>query len=134
MRKIWRGIGGAIFWSYERGSWPYDLMVGVIVLFVMLTPRAWFHDQPQSGKPESADVHMLAEDSAARTRLYRLEAGALAPAKRIGKPTPELERETHDVLGRTVNDLKGQSFEVVRIEPVLASDGSVLAYDVTVHL
>jgi hypothetical protein len=134
MKKFWRGIGRAVFWSYERGSWAYDVMVSVIVLFVLLTPRAWFRDQPQAGKPVSADVHLLAEDSVARTRLYRLNAGALAPSKRVGKSTPELERETHDVLGRAAADLKGQMFEVVRIEPVLASDGSVLAYDVTVHL
>jgi len=134
MTKIWRGIGRAVFWSYERGSWPYDVMVAVIVLFVLLTPRAWFHDQPQSGRPVSANVHMIGEDSANRTRTYRLEASAFARDKRIGKPTPELERETHDVLGRTVNDLKGQSFEVVRIEPVLENDGSVQAYDVTIRL
>jgi hypothetical protein len=134
MKKFWRGIGRAVFWSYDRGSWPYDVMVGVIVVFVLLIPRAWFHDQPQAGKPVGADVHLLAEDSVARTRLYRLNAGVLSPSKRVGKSTPELERETHDVLGRTAADLKGQMFEVVRIEPVLASDGSVLAYDVTVHL
>jgi hypothetical protein len=134
MKRIWQGIGRAVFWSYERGSWPYDLMVGVIVLFVLVTPRAWFHDQPQAGKPISANVHMIAEDSASRTRLYRLDARALEPAKRSSKSTPELERETHDVLGRTVDDLKGQMFEVVRIEPVLASDGSVQAYNVTVRL
>ena len=134
MNRIWRGIGRAVFWSYERGSWPYDVMVAVIVLFVLVTPRAWFHDQPQAGRPVTANVHMIAEDAAKRTRKYRLEAVALAPDKRVGKPTPELERETHDVLGRTVGDLRGQSFEVVQIEPVLANEGSVQAYYVTVRL
>ncbi len=53
--------------------------------------------------------------------------------KRATKSTPELERETHDILGRTAGDLKGQTFQVVRIDPALSADGSVLYYDVTVH-
>ena len=50
MRSIWRGIVSTIFWSYERGSWPYDVLVVVIVIFVLATPRSWFHDRPQAGR------------------------------------------------------------------------------------
>ena len=35
MRSLWRGIVRTVFWSYERGSWPYDLMVVLIVIFVL---------------------------------------------------------------------------------------------------
>ena len=68
-----------------------------------------------------------------RDATYRLDAKALAPEKRATKSTPELERETHDMLGRKVSDLKGQTFQVVRIDPAISSNGSVLYYDVTVH-
>jgi hypothetical protein len=30
-----------IFWDYPRASWQYDVMVGIIVVFVMLAPRWW---------------------------------------------------------------------------------------------
>jgi hypothetical protein len=33
-----------------------------------------------------------------------------------------------------VDDLKNRTFQVVRISPVLADDGSVESYDVAVHL
>src|ERR1039457_278147 len=36
------------FWDSPRGSWQYDVMVGIIVIFVMLTPRGWFRDQPRT--------------------------------------------------------------------------------------
>ena len=49
MRTLWRGIVRTIFWSYDRGSWPYDVLVVAIVIFVLATPRSWFHDRPQSG-------------------------------------------------------------------------------------
>jgi len=133
MRSLWRGLAGTIFWSYERGSWPYDLVVILIVLFVLATPRQWFHDQPQSNALASTSVQVVSEDSAAQTQTYRLDAKLLAPEKRTVKSTPELERETHDILGRTVEELKGHTFQVVRIDPIQASDGSVQYYDVTIH-
>jgi hypothetical protein len=108
-------------------------MVAAIVLFVLLTPRSWFHDQPQSSALATAGVQILSEDSARRTRTYRLDADLLALKKRTAKPTPELERETHDILGRTVDELKGRTFQVLRIDPVRADDGSVTYYDVTVR-
>ncbi len=108
-------------------------MVVAILIFVLLTPRAWFHDRPQSGTSLSSSVQLVAEDSGAGTRTYRLDAAALSPEKRTAKSTPELERETHDILSRTVDDLRDRTFQVVRIDPALASDGSVLHYDITVR-
>jgi hypothetical protein len=133
MRRLWQGLGRTLFWSYDRGSWPYDLMVIAIVAFVLLTPRHWFHDHPQSTALTSLDVQLLSEDPSSRTSTYRLDAKVLPAAKRTPKPTPELERETHDILGREVEELKGQTFQVSRIDPVRAEDGSVVYYDVTVH-
>lgn len=133
MRKIWRGIVNTIFWSYERGSWPYDVVVIAIVVFVLLSPRRWFRDQSQSISLSSSDIQLVQADPGNQTRTYRLDANALPPEKRAAKPTPELERETHDLLGRTVDELKGRTFQVQRIDPVRSGDGPVLYYDVTVH-
>lgn len=132
MRALCRGITRTIFWSYERGSWPYDVLVGVILVFVLLTPRSWFHDRPQESAASSASVQLVAEDSGASTRTFRVDAAVLSREKRTAKPTPELERETHAILSRTVDDLRDSTFQVVRIDPGLASDGSVSYYDVTV--
>ena len=133
MRELWRGIVNTIFWSYERGSWPYDVMVIVIVAFVLLTPRSWFHDQPAPSAPAIAGVQVLAGDVDADQSTYRVDAQLLAPEKRTAKNTPELERETHDSLGRTVPALNGRTFQVVRIVPLVSNAGSVLYYDVTVQ-
>jgi hypothetical protein len=133
MRKVWQGIVRTIFWSFERGSWPYDSMVVAIVLFVLLTPRHLFHDQPQTIALASSDVQLLSEDRDNQTRTYRLDAKILKPEKRAKEPTPELEREIHDILGRAVDDLKERIFQVTHIDPIRAPDGSVVYYDVTVH-
>ncbi|MGH9682774.1 MAG: hypothetical protein ACRD4S_04080 [Candidatus Acidiferrales bacterium] len=126
MRTLWRGLVRIVFWSYERGSWPYDVMVIAIVIFVLATPRAWFHDQPRRRAPAG-------QTPSARTSTYRLDAALFPPENTPSRITPELERKTHDVLEGSVGELKGQTFQVIRIDPVRASDGSVLYYDVTVH-
>lgn len=132
MGAFWRGVKQTVFWSYERMSWPYDLMVLAIVMFVMLTPRGWFHDQPVTRVSASSQVQILSVDSDARTRTYRLDATALPPGKRATESTPELERETHDALGRSVKELEDRAFQVRRIDVTRAANGEALYYDVTV--
>ena len=68
MRKLWRGIVNTIFWSYERGSWPYDALVVVIVVFVLVTPRSWFHDQPRVSVVASSSVQFVSEDAQSQMR------------------------------------------------------------------
>ena len=133
MRALWRAIVRTILWSYERGSWPYDVLVAVILAFVLLTPRSWFHDRPQEAAAAGTSVQLVAEDEDTRTRTFRVDAAVLSREKRTAKPTPELERETHSILSHTVDDLRDSTFQVVRIDPAFASDGSVSYYDVTIR-
>src|ERR1700685_4053075 len=90
MRSLWRGFVRTVFWSYERGSWPYDLMVVAIVAFVLLTPRKWFHDRPQSSDFEQSGIQFVSENSDDQTFTYRLDARVLSPEKRAARATPEL--------------------------------------------
>lgn len=47
-------IASFLWWSYPRASLEYDIMVGIILAFIFLTPRAWFHDQPRPVPPPAA--------------------------------------------------------------------------------
>jgi len=134
MRRLWQGIVNTVFWSYDRGSWPYDVLVVAILIFVLATPKSWFRDEPKEALIATSSVHLVSADEGSRNRTYRLDAGVLSRDKRTAHPTPELAREAHDILGRTVVDLRDRTFQVVRIEPAVADDGSVLYYDVIVHL
>jgi hypothetical protein len=134
MHRLRQGLARTIFWSYERGSWPYDVMVLTIVAFVLFTPRSWFHDQPQLADAGSAGVQLVSQESDGKSRTYHMDAAMLSPEKRARKPTPELERETHDIIERNVQGLRNQRFRVVQIDPSFADDGSVLYYSVTIAL
>ncbi|HTV56387.1 MAG TPA: hypothetical protein VMI06_15900 [Terriglobia bacterium] len=39
----------SFLWSYERGSWQYDIICAVILAFIFMTPTSWFHDRPTLG-------------------------------------------------------------------------------------
>lgn len=110
-------------------TWQYDVMVALIVAFVLLTPRHWFHDQPRP----AVSVQVVSQNAGTRMTTYRLDAGALAANRHVVNVTPEIQRRAHDVLSHSVSGLKGSSFQVLRIDPKLAEDGSVAYYDVTVQ-
>ena len=110
-------------------TWQYDVMVALIVIFVLFTPRSWFHDQPRP----TARVQLLSQNSGARVSTYRLDAAVLPSAPSAASVTPQMQQRAHDVLSNSVNDLKGGSFQIVRMDPKLASDGAVAYYEVTVQ-
>ena len=39
----------ALFWTFDRTTWQYDLMVIAILAFVWLTPPGWLGDPMASG-------------------------------------------------------------------------------------
>ena len=42
-------IWHALFWTFDRATWQYDLMVIAVLAFVWLTPPAWLNDPVASG-------------------------------------------------------------------------------------
>jgi hypothetical protein len=46
--KAMGAIKRFIFWDFPRGSWQYDVMVGLIVAFIFITPKTIFRDQPKA--------------------------------------------------------------------------------------
>lgn len=125
------GIGKALyrmfFWSYERGSWPYDVAVGLILVFVLLTPPHWFHDQPQVGLPaNSTQVELLSKTG--ETEVYKVDARVLAPPER----TPELQNDLHNVLQKAGPGLQDGRFAIGKIAPVRDENGNVIAYQVEI--
>jgi len=44
-----RAIWHALYWTFERATWQYDVMVALILVFVWLTPPDWLGDPTASG-------------------------------------------------------------------------------------
>src|SRR5215813_4016439 len=60
MSRIWRTIKGYLFWTYERGSFHYDVMVTLILLFIFLAPRFInFKDQPAAPQAHPTGIVVI---------------------------------------------------------------------------
>jgi hypothetical protein len=128
MASLWQILSRTLFWSYERGTWQYDLAVVAILIFVLATPRSWFQDQPQVGLPASAGQVRLVKDDG-RQLIYRVDARVLAPPIQ----TPALENDLHNALQKSLPDLRYGRFEIAKIEAERDAQGTVIAYQVEIH-
>jgi hypothetical protein len=129
MRTLWRAIVRVLFWSYERGTWQYDLAVAGIVLFVLFSPLIiHYTDQPTVGPPPTAARVELRAVAPGQIATYRVDARLLATPLR----TPELEHYLHETVQNNVRDLNHGHFEILRIEPIRGDGGIIAYYDVSV--
>ena len=120
-------LSRTFFWSYERGTWQYDVAVILILIFSLATPRAWFKDQPQVGMPANSDQVKLLSKSG-ETEIYQVDSRTLAPPER----TPALQNDLHNVLQKARPDLRDGKFAIGKIEPQRDENGNVVAYQVEI--
>jgi len=121
-------LSRTFFWTYERGTWQYDLAVVLIVMFVLLTPSRWFHDQPQVGLPlNSTQVELISKSGP--LEVYRVDARVLAPPER----TPALQNDLHNALQKAGPGLRDGRFAIGKIEPLRDEQGNVVAYEVQIN-
>lgn len=105
-----------IFWDFPRASWQYDVMVGIILAFIFLTPRSWFRDQPRIGKASS--IAMISSENGVSAFFVQAELVA---------GVPDDQREAK--LNRLVQTKTGDNrLTVTRIEPVYDSEGHLQGY------
>ena len=129
MRTLWRALMRILFWSYERGTWQYDLAVAGIVLFVLFSPRIiHFNDQPAVGPPSASALVELRAMAPGQIATYRVDARLLATPVR----TPELEHDLHETVQKNVPDLNHGRFEILRIEPIRGEGDTIAYYDVSI--
>jgi hypothetical protein len=130
MASFGKILARTFFWSYERGTWQYDVAVAVILIFVFL-PKSWFHDQPLVGMSASAPgrVELVAGSEKDRRQTYRVDARVLAPPEQ----TPALQNDLHNALKKSLPDLRSGRFSITRIEPIRDDQGTVIAYQVEIQ-
>jgi len=75
-------------------------------------------------------VELRDADLSGGTRTYRVSAKLLRSSTKV--PESELEHKLHEAVRQNVETLQKSRFEIVRIEPVRADDGSIAYYDVSV--
>ena len=132
MRTLWRGLVRIVFWSFERGTWPYDVAVALIVLFVLFSPRSWFNDRPQvnavvASAVVPATVELRGADPVDGAAIYRVDA------RLISQDSPDLAKQLHEAVRKHASQPpRSSEFEILRVAPVRGHDGAVTHYDVCI--
>jgi hypothetical protein len=124
MTGIWRTIRDYIFWSYERGTIQYDVMVTIILLFVFLSPRLInFKDKPVEHNPHRTGVAVVPDGQGGL--IYQIEAAAVNQA--VGNDDSVIRGE----LLQIIEPISGE-VSITKVEPVRDGSGHILSYKVWV--
>ena len=91
-----------IFWDFARASWQYDVVVGLILVFIFATPREWFRDQPKA----SSIILMSSQPGSNRVFI----------ATDLLETVPEGERARRAQL--LIHQRTGKTWHVARVEPI----------------
>src|SRR5471032_1597525 len=116
------------FWTYERGSFHYDVMVTLILLFIFISPRLIdFRAKPVRVVPlHKSEVLVKAEGAEGiyQRFVYEIRVEDLGGAKS--------DDEMHEALLRVIQPIAGYVKIDGAPKPVLDTKGHIVAYDVTV--
>ncbi len=89
-------------WDFARGAWQYDIVVGLILIFIFATPRDWFHDQPKASS-------VILMSSQGKSSTVFIATGLLAGVPEAGR------RQKAESL---IHQRTGKNWHVVRLEPI----------------
>jgi len=105
-----------ILWDYQRGSWQYDVMVGIILLFIFATPRDWFRDQPKI--PNASNIALLPSENGSSVFFVDTQfLAGITENQRVAKLTQVLQTR-----------MSNRRLKVIRVEPILDSEGDLQGY------
>jgi hypothetical protein len=116
-----------IFWTYERGSFHYDVMVTLILVFMFVSPHfISFNDRPVETVALQASEVLVKEagQSNGNARfIYQIRADM------PGGPQPSQPEDVRQAaILRVVEPISG-AVTLERYEPVVDTHGHVIAYN-----
>ena len=117
-----------VFWTYERGSFHYDIMVTLILLFLFISPHVIdFHDRPIPEVPQRASevlVRNAGPEGSGRRFVYEIRADDLQGAHSPSELDSEIAQTVHTIAGDA---------QIEAVKPVTDPRGHIVAYDATVR-
>lgn len=125
---MWRMLRSYLFWTYERGSFHYDVMVTLILLFLFVSPRfVDFKDRPVETVPLRASEVLVKEagHSGQSSRfMYQVRADDMNGAS--------TDAERRAAILRLIEPISGE-VTLERYDEVKDAHGKVVAYDAWVQ-
>jgi hypothetical protein len=101
VKIVFSTLKKVLFWSYERGSWQYDIMCVLILAFIFFGPNRLFHSH-RSATADSAAIKPIV--------IAASELGQIGPAP--------VEEALIDFVEKKYPDI-----EISRVEKVVSATG-----------
>lgn len=124
MRNI---LSNYFWWTYERGSFHYDVMVTLILAFLFLSPRFIdFKDRPvETVALHSSEVLVKEDGQSDGSARFIYQIRADMPG---GPQVLQTEEEREAAILRVVEPISG-AVTIQNVEPVLDAHGKIIAYN-----
>jgi hypothetical protein len=116
-------LGAYLWWTEERGSFHYDVMVTLILLFIFVTPHLWnYRDRPSPRGTSPSEV--LVKTESPDHFVYQINASQI-----------NLPNQSADLETALLHNVEAISGDVVldKYEPAKDSSGKIVAYRVWAH-
>lgn len=96
MKILFLTLKKTLFWSYERGSWQYDVMCVLILAFIFFAPNSIFQSHDADPNPR------------------------IITSEELGPVEPNSEQ-----IGKFLSQKDGHDVEVSRIETLTDQNGKI---------
>ncbi len=105
------GLKRFILWDYPRACWQYDLMVAIILVFIFLTPREWFRDQPRA-----SSIVMIPSEHGSAFWIEPELLDGVADFDRSARASGMIKQRT------------GAAHSITRVEPIFDAEKEIRGY------
>ncbi len=116
-----------VFWTYERGSFHYDVMVTLILLFLFISPHLIdYKDKPVMAVPPHASEVLVREQGSSGSEarfVYEIRVEDLHGAA--------TDAELRTAILNVVEPIAGD-VTLVKYAPIADSKGHTVAYAATI--
>ena len=111
MRIVLSTLKKILFWSYDRGTWQYDIMCVLILAFIFFGPNSIFHNHSSGPVFISGKIIQEIKES------YK---------SKPGEETDVKKEQIEDYLARK----DGRNVHISRIERVVDDSDRITGYNV----
>ncbi|HEU5351628.1 MAG TPA: hypothetical protein VFU55_08525 [Terracidiphilus sp.] len=107
------------YWTYKRGSYHYDVMVTLILLFIFLTPHLWdFGDKPSRAAGPQHGIQVVGDGG--HGVIVSVQAAD------VHIPAGATDREVRKTLRKAIEPVTGDSVAVERWDTATDSQGRLI--------
>jgi hypothetical protein len=114
------------FWTHQRGSFHYDVMVTLILIFIFATPHMWnFGDKPSTIAALAGPIQVVGDGDHGLV--------ITVPMENVGVNLSANDRAVRKALHQAIQPVTGDAVSVVRWETVSDASGKPVKWKIWTH-